>query len=65
MLNSWLRSSVLTKKNQLKNSHAWAPLRLIGGLPVVAYGGESIFEYKYLLEYEAKIESALHGALGP
>ena len=30
-------------------------LRLVGRLPVVFYSGESIFEYEYLREYEAKI----------
>jgi len=34
-------------------------LRLVGQLPVVVYGGESIFENEYLREYEAKIEKTL------
>ena len=34
-------------------------------LSVVNNTRESIFEYKYLREYEAKIEKTLHGMRGP
>ena len=40
-------------------------LGLLRRLPAVVYCGESIFEYEYLREYEAKIEKTLHAVLGP
>ena len=42
-----------------------SPLGLLRRLPVVVYCGESIFEYEYLREYEAKIENVYTLVCGP
>jgi len=42
-----------------------SPIGLLHRLPVVVYYGESIFEYEYLREYEAKIENVNTLVCGP
>jgi len=47
--------------DEFKTLNGIGNLRLVGRLPAVVYSGESIFNYEYLREYEAKIEKTLRG----